>query len=393
MIKKRYLESYIKKDLKEKMVFVGGPRQVGKTTMAKLIGEKNYASFDYLNWDSREDKKKILNGQFAGDAKLIIFDEIHKYRPWKNYIKGEFDKHKEKFDILVTGSARLDIYKKGGDSLMGRYHYYRLHPFSLAEVIEKTDQNIEIFKELKFTDDSQKTGEAFSDLFVFGGFPEPFIKKDLIALRRFHNERLDRLIKEDIREVEQIRDLSALQVLVTILPEKVGSLLSLNSLREDLFVAHKTVSLWMDVLERFYYHFRIYPFAASSIRSLRKEPKMYLWDWSQIENEANKLENIVASHLFKFIHFLYDTEGRMAELFFLRDLDGKEVDFLVAVNKKPWLAAEVKSAANGNLTNLKYFRRKLNIPFAYQVVKEAGKDFWQDDIRVISADKFLSGLV
>lgn len=173
-------------------------------------------------------------------------------------------------------------------------------------------------------------------------------------------------------------------------PEKSSSLkrtfflsvvLSLNSLREDLSVAHKTIALWMDILERFYYHFRIYPFAASTIKSLRKEPKMYLWDWSQIENEAGKLENIVASHLLKFAHFLCDTEGHKAELFFLRDLDGREVDFLVTVNKKPWLAVEVKTVADQNLTNLKYFQRKLNIPFAYQVIKDAGSDFWQGNIR------------
>jgi uncharacterized protein len=393
MLKKRYLELYIVEDLKEKMVFVGGPRQVGKTTLAKLIGEENYSSFEYLNWDSREDQKKILGSRFAADAKLIIFDEIHKYRSWKNYIKGEFDTHKEKFDILVTGSARLDLYRRGGDSLMGRYHYYRLHPFSLAEVIGKTNQKIEILKELKFINNPQKTTEIFSDLFSFGGFPEPFIKKSLAVLRRFHNERLERLIKEDIRDIEQVRDLSALQVLTIILPEKVGSLLSLNSLREDLSVAHKTISLWMDILERFYYHFRIYPFASSVFRSLRKEPKMYLWDWSQVENDANKLENIVASHLLKFVHLLYDTEGYKAELFFLRDLDGREVDFLVTINKKTWFAVEVKSQDKTVSKNLIYFSTKLNIPYSYQVVGEQGNDYWQSDIRVISADKFLSGLV
>lgn len=393
MIKSRYLESYIKEDLKEKMVFVGGPRQVGKTTMAKMIGEKNYSGFDYLNWDSREDQKKILDSRFMTDAKLIIFDEIHKYRPWKNYLKGEFDKKKERHNYLITGSARLDLYRRGGDSLMGRYHYYRLHPFSLAEVIGKVDQKIEILKELKFINSPQKTAEIFSDLFFFGGFPEPFIKKKPAVLRRFHNERVDRIIKEDIRDIEQIRDLSALQVLTTILPEKVGSLLSLNSLREDLLVAHKTISLWMDILERFYYHFRIYPFASSVFKSLRKEPKMYLWDWSQVENEAYKLENIVASHLLKFVHFLYDTEGYKAELFFLRDLEGREVDFLVTINKKPWFAVEVKSQDKTVSKNLIYFAAKLNIPYVYQVVNEQGNDYWQGDIRVISASKFLSGLV
>lgn len=396
MLKKRYLEPFIKKDLADKMVFVGGPRQVGKTTMAKLIGEENYSKHTYLNWDNRKDKKKILNGEYEAESKFVIFDEIHKYRQWKNFIKGEFDKNKEKFNILVTGSARLDVYRKSGDSLMGRYHNYRLHPFSLAEIIGKGYEENETFGELKFSNDTEKNTQVFSTLFSFGGFPEPFLKKNYKELRRFHNEKLDRLVREDIRDVEQIRDLSALQILVGILPEKVGSLLSLNSLREDLFVAHKTISLWMDILERFYYHFRIYPFASNSIKSLRKEPKMYLWDWSEINEDSAKLENIVASHLLKLVHFLYDTAGHKAELFFLRDLDGREVDFLIAIDRKPWMAIEVKSSASSadkNLKNIKYFKRKLDIPFAYQIVGESGADFWQDEIRVMSVEKFLSGLV
>ena len=179
----------------------------------------------------------------------------------------------------------------------------------------------------------RESSRAFLDLFHFGGFPEPFLKKNEKVLRRFQNERTDRLIKEDIRELEQVRNLSALQILVEILPKKVGSLLSLNSLKEDLETTHKTISLWMDILERFYYHFRIYPFSASSIRSLRKEPKLYLWDWSEVADEGARFENMVASHLLKFVHFLHDAEGWKAELFFLRDIDKREVDFLVTVNK------------------------------------------------------------
>jgi len=390
MTKERYLHHNIISDLKEKMVFMGGPRQVGKTTLSKYIGKKDYTACDYLNWDNREDRKNIIENKFSAEARLLIFDEIHKYKQWKNYIKGIFDKNNEKIDILVTGSARLDLYRKGGDSLMGRYHYYRLHPFSLREALQ-IKPDIRALKELNFLPSSKNVTGLFNDLLHFGGFPEPFIKQDEKNLRRFHNEYIDRLIREDIRDVEQIRDLSTLQVLVELLPDKIGSLLSLHSLQEDLQVAHKTVSLWIDVLERFYYLFRIHPFAGNTIKSLRKQPKMYLWDWSQVKNKGARLENMVGSALLKLTHFLHDAEGYKAELYFLRDIEGREVDFFVAIDKKPWMAVEVKSA-EGSLTNLKYFDAKLNIPFKYQVIGESGMDFMKNGVRVISADKFLTGL-
>ena len=392
VIKNRYLRPVITSDLKNKMVFIGGPRQVGKTTLAQYIGDKDYKKYTYLNWDNRQDRKNILSEKFEAESSLIIFDEIHKYKRWKNYIKGEFDKHKNKFHILVTGSARLDLYRKGGDSLMGRYHYYKLHPFSVAEVLQ-INNNLKFFKKLKFPETNKNISKVFTDLFTFGGFPEPFLKKNKKTLRRFHNERLDRLIKEDIRDIEALRDLSSLQILVDILPDKVSSILSLNSLREDLQVTHKTISFWMDILENFYYHFRIYPFATTKIKSLRKQPKMYLWDWSQIEDEGAKLENMVASHLLKMVHFLYDSEGYKAELHYLRDTERRETDFLITINKRPWLAIEVKLSDKKVSKHLKYFAEKLDIPFVYQVIKEPNIDFWQNNIRVISAEKFLAGLI
>lgn len=393
MIKDRYLHTVIQADVKEKMVFLGGPRQVGKTTLAHFLGENDYKTYAYLNWDNRQDRKRILAGEFPADAGLVIFDELHKYKKWKNYIKGEFDTHRDKFHILVTGSARLDLYRKGGDSLQGRYHYYRLHPFSSAELL-RVQPNIAAGKELVFPETSRSMSKVFADLLEFGGFPEPFLKKDQQTLRRFHNERVDRLIKEDIRDIEQVRDLSALQILVEILPSKVGSLLSLNSLRGDLEVAHKTVKTWMDILERFYYHFRIYPYAGTTFKSLRKEPKMYLWDWSQVADPGGtRLENMVAAHLLKMTHFLYDAYGHKVELYFLRDIEGREVDFLVALNRKPWMAVEVKSGKEELSKPLKYFTDKLNIPFSYQLVRDSGIDEWKKNIRVMSADRFLSGLV
>ncbi len=389
MFKERYLHQAIVGDLKHKMVFLGGPRQVGKTTLARFIGAKEYHNHSYLNWDNRDDRKMIINGRLPTESNLVIFDELHKYKQWKSYIKGIFDTRGARLHILVTGSARLDLYRRGGDSLMGRYRYYRLHPFSLAESLSLSP-HLKIFKDLTFSQES--AWQSFHNLFVFGGFPEPFLAKDHKVLRRFHNERLERLVEEDIRDIESVRDLSALQILVEILPDKVGSLLSLNSLREDFQVAHKTISLWMDILERFYYHFRIYPFAATSIKSLRKEPKMYLWDWSQVEDEGRRLENMVASHLLKMTHLLYDKEGYRVNLHFLRDVEGREVDFLVTVDKKPWLAVEVKNSSREPSKNLKYFTDKLRVPFAYQVINAPDLDFWQDNIRVISVTKFLSGL-
>jgi uncharacterized protein len=393
MLKKRYLYNSISDDLCEKMVFIGGPRQVGKTTLAQLIGTKSYTTkHQYLNWDNRKDRKHILKGIFAGDAQLVVFDEIHKYKQWKNYIKGIFDTYKDTFHILVTGSARLDLYRRGGDSLMGRYHYFRLHPFSLAEVLDTTPR-IKPFQKIKFPDPIKKHTQLFTQLFTFGGFPEPFLKKNMRALRRFHNDRMDRLVKEDIRDVETVRDISNLQVLVELLPERACSLLSLNSLRIDLDVAHKTVSAWMDVLERFYYHFRVYPFMSKNIRSLKKEPKLYLWDWSELTNKAARLENIVASHLLKLVHYLHDVAGYKATIHFLRDTDGREVDFLVAVDKKPWFAVEVKQTDTRVAQPLVYFKNKLNIPFVYQVVHTPGVDLLEKKVRVISVDTFLAGLV
>ncbi len=392
---KRYLEKLILEDLKGKMVFIAGPRQVGKTTLALNIGEKFFPDrYLYLNWDNREDRKIMLNGFFRADKELLIFDEIHKYKNWKNYLKGVYDKYKTKFKILITGSARLDIYRRGGDSLLGRYYYYRLHPFSLKEL--SAGDSVEEFiplKELEFLDFNKKNRELFDTLFYFGGFPEMIVQQTQKALRRWHNERVDRVIKEDIRDIENVRDLSALQTLVELLPDKVGSLFSLNSLREDLGVAYKTIALWVAILEKFYYHFRIYPFQMKKIKSLKKEPKLYLWDWSEIKDEGAKFENMVASHLLKFCYFLFDMEGYKANLYYLRDIEKREVDFLVAIDGKPWFCVEVKSTFKNIPNSLRYFGEKLKIPFIYEVVKEKNIDYIKDNIRIISADKFLTAFV
>jgi uncharacterized protein len=390
-MKDRYLTPEILADLSDKkMVFIGGPRQVGKTTLANTLIASKFKKTAYLNWDNRTDRKAILSGIWPADAQLICLDEIHKYRKWKNFIKGEYDKHKERFRFILTGSARMDVFRKGGDSLQGRYHFYRLHPFSVAELLGFKN-SFTPFKELALPD--MTAGSLFSELFKFGGFPEPFTKQNDRVLRRWHNEKIDRMFREDILDITVIRDLGSMKLLSDLLPGRVGSLLSTNAVREDLEVSFRAVSHWLDVLETFYYHFRVYPFTMKTVASMKKEPKLYLWDWSEVMDESIRLENMVASHLLKFVHYLHDFEGYRTNLHFLRDLTKREVDFLVTVDGKPWFAVEVKMQDTSPSQTLILFKGKWKIPFCYQVVKSPGIDALSPGVRVVSVNKFLSGLV
>lgn len=388
-MKNRYLYSNIIGDIKEKMVFVSGPRQVGKTTLAKYIGSNLFKTYSYLNWDYQPDRKTIIKSELPANTKLLIFDELHKYKNWKNYIKGIFDRYRNDFFILLTGSARLDIYKKGGDSLAGRYHQYILHPFSLAELLESKADN-KLFDKLFFPENINGK-KILETLIKYGPFPEPYLKKDDTHWRRWQIEKNERLIKEEVRNLTTIEDLSAIQILVELLPDKVGSPLSINNLREDIEAAHKTLVNYLKVLELFYFHFRIYPYAKKTVRSLKKMAKLYLWDWSVIENEGVRFENLVASHLFKYSDFLKNSQGHKVQLNYLRDKEGREVDFLFTIDDKPWFAVEVKLEEEKSY--LDYYQQRLKIPFVYQVVKKSGIDYLKKGIRIISADKFLTAFV
>jgi uncharacterized protein len=384
---KRYLEPHITDDLTKKMVFIGGPHQVGKTTLAKNIAEP-YPVSSYLNWDNRDHKRNILDSVFKGSSTLVIFDEIHKYRDWKNHLKGVFDTRRQDFSILVTGSARLDLHQKGGDSLLGRYFYYRLHPLSIAELMgTQYDRDIG----LVFTQNVQNG--LWQDLITFGGFPEIYLSKNLRDLKRWRHDREKRLVQEDIRDVSNIRDISTLEILTTLLPERVGSLFSMNSMTNDLNVTHKTIAHWMDTLEQMYFCYRIYPFQHTQLKSLRKEPKIYLWDYTGIDNLGAKYENMVANHLLKYTHYLTDVYGLTAELYFLRDKDQREVDFCVCVEGEIEFIVEVKAKKSAISTHLKYFSEKLKTKQAFQLVFEEGIDEDHNGIRQMSAAKFLSALV
>lgn len=390
MLKNRSLSEAILEDLARKMVFVAGPRQIGKTTLAKDLIGGHFKETAYFNWDNREERRQLMAAQWPTTAKLLILDEVHKFKGWKGFLKGQYDVLKDRYRFLVTGSARLDVYRKGGDSLQGRYHLYRLHPFSLAE-LRGGRPRLRPFEELPLGD--SETGGGLDVLERFGGFPEPFLAHDERKLRRWHNERNERLFREDIRDVEIIRDLGRMKLLGDMLPGKVGALLSVNAIREDLEVSHRAASHWLDVLESFYYHFRVHPYARSAFRALKKSPKLYLWDWSEVADEGARFENLVASHLLKLVHWLQDREGCKAGLFFLRDEAQREVDFLLTVDGKPWFAVEVKTQDRSVSPSLRYFREKLGIPFSYQVLKTKGVDTLDRGVRVVSADKFLSALV
>ena len=390
MTEQRYLTKYVLEDLTDKMVFIGGPRQVGKTTLARELVSGHFQHSGYYNWDNRQDRRSIMQSNWPGDAELIILDEIHKYKKWKSLLKGEYDKLKARYKFLITGSARLDLYRKGGDSMLGRYHYYRLHPFTLSEVVGNKSVP-PVLEEIPIH--SQNDKELFSVLDKFGGFPEPFLKQNTRVLRRWHSEKVDRLFREDIRDIEQVRDIVSMQLLGDLLPDRAGSLLSLNSLREDLEVSHRAVSNWMNILESFYYCFRIYPYAAKNFRSLKKEAKLYLWDWSEIDQEPARFENCVASHLLKLVHFLQDYEGYKAQLYYLRSIEKKEVDFLVTIDQKPWFAVEAKSNDINPSPHLYYFAEQLKISFLFQVVKRDGIDSFIKGVRIVSADRFLAGLI
>ena len=348
----RYLQQTVADDLVRKMVFLGGPRQVGKTSLGKQLIPEVQA---YLNWDVAAHRALILKQQLpATDA--WFFDEIHKYRLWRGYLKGLFDLYGNGKRILVTGSARLDYYRFGGDSLQGRYHYLRLHPFSVAEL-------------------GIRTQDDFEQLLRLGGFPEPFLSGSERQARRWARDYRDRLMREEVTSLERVDNLGQLELLVMRLPELVGSPLSLNGLREDLSLSHRVVGNWIDILERLYAIFRIAPFGAPRIRAIKKMQKHYHFDWSLVQDEGARFENLVASHLQKWVHWQQDVEGRDAELRYFRDTDGREVDFVVLVGGAPVSFIECKLTDGGIGGGMRYLKQRFPKVDAWQVAARTTRDY------------------
>jgi hypothetical protein len=386
---RRYLEAPIRDDLTAKMVFLAGPRQVGKTTLAQHLLAAAGEGL-YLTWDNRADRREIRAAHWPGGAALVVLDELHKWREWKNWIKGEYDKHHTTTQFLVTGSARMDVYRRGGDSLQGRYHHYRLHPFSHNEARGIHPPAVEPGQALPVGAGSKDVVEA---LLRYGGFPEPFLAQSDRTHRRWQKERLDRFVREDVRDLEAVRDVSSIEILADLLPGRVGSPLSLNALREDLEVSHRALTHWIEILDRLYYLVRVRPHESRQVRALRKMPKAYLWDWSLVAEPGARFENLVAMHLLKFCHGLQDRDAVDVDLRYLRDRTGREVDFLLTMKGKPWVAVEAKVGETRIDPALRYFRDRLKIPFVYQVVLNGTRDFVEDGIRCVPAPQFLAALI
>ncbi len=348
---KRYLEDQVRHDLKKKMVFLGGPRQVGKTTLAQSLGPRE----SYLNWDDVEDREKILK-RILPPEQLWIFDEIHKYRQWRGYLKGLYDKNKGEKKILVTGSARLDLLRYSGDSLQGRYHFLRLYPLTTDELKIKSQGDLK-------------------NLLHLGGFPEPFLGGHEVEARRWSREYRQRILRDDISSIERISDLGQAELLLLRLPELVGSPLSINSLREDLQVSHKTLSRWLNIFERFYAIFRISPFGSPKVKAVKKEQKHYHYDWTLVKDAGAKFENFIGMHLLKRCHFMEDTQGRELDLRFYKDHEGREVDFILCENQKPLAMIEVKLAEKNISPHLKYLKNKFPKVAAFQILLDASSDY------------------
>ncbi|MBU4496286.1 MAG: ATP-binding protein [Acidobacteria bacterium] len=371
---KRFIEEPVTADVNQKMVFIGGPRQCGKTSLAKHLLEKSVPdpSDRYLNWDALDDRENIMRERFPSGGGLLVLDEIHKYSRWRQTVKGLYDKRGDELKILVTGSARLDLYRRGGDSLQGRYHYFHLFPFSLSEL-------------------GGASPSTLQDLLMYGGFPEPFLRASEEHSRRWSRAYRFHLVREDLRDLERVYDLDSIEKMVYRLPDLVGSPLSVNALREDLGVSHQSVTRWLQMLENLYMIFRLYPFGAPRLRAVKKEAKHYHLDWTLIKEEGYRFENMVACHLLKWCRFVEDTEGYDMELRYFRDVDRREVDFVLVKDGKLLYFVECKLKAKEAGRALRYLKERFPDVPAAQISMEGRQDVMtKEGIRLCPAHVFLA---
>jgi uncharacterized protein len=355
----------------KQMAFLMGPRQVGKTHLAKLL-QKNKKHY-YFNWDNDDHRKILLQGPTVVAEKtklniakkqktIIIFDEIQKYSHWKNYVKGFFDTYGSKAQIIVTGSSKLDVFQKGGDSMMGRYFTYRICPLTIGEILNKDICQKEHRKQQKISD------LQFQKLWDLGGFPEPFIKGKKTFYNKWKKLRYNQLVKEDIRDLTPVQYINKVEILLEMIRLNTAQLVSYNTLSKKVGVSDISIKKWINYLINLYFCFQIRPWSRNKMKLLIKEPKYFLWDWALCEDEGKKAENFVAVHLLKAVNYWNDMGIGDYELYFLRDLKKKEVDFLLTKNNKPWIMIEVKKADESLSSSLIYFYNHLKPEHAFQVV-------------------------
>ena len=362
----------IAKDLSKKLVFLTGPRQVGKTHLALAL-LKDSPKGVYLNYDNLEDRSIIAKAAWLPDTELLVLDELHKMPEWKNYLKGIFDTRSPHLRILVTGSARLDAFRSSGDSLAGRYFRHRLNPFSVAEITEASEATIDV-------------------LMTRGGFPEPFLADTDQDASRWRLHYMDGLVRTDILDFERIHDLKAMELTLELLRHRVGSPISIASLAQDVACAPNTIKKYLEILEALFIVFRVTPFHRNIARSLLKEPKLYFYDTGMVKgNDGIRFENMVAVSLLKHVNAIEDYEGSRATLHYLRTKEKKEVDFAVAVEDQPVSIIEAKLTENEPTPSLRYFHERYGLP-AVQVVRHLRLEKMAGHIAIRRALDFLREL-
>lgn len=370
----RALLAPVLSDLERKMVFLAGPRQVGKTTLAKTVLSLR-APHDpvYLNWDRTEHRKIVRDLSWSRTDPVAVLDEVHKYPRWKTLLKGFHDTEGARQRLLVTGSARMDLWRRGGDSLTGRFAGFRLHPLSLGEIARRgRPPDPEVLDRPEAWADARPTGSGVVlDLLRLGGFPEPFLGGSDRQARRWRLARHDEILRQDLRDLSRVREAALVEQLADLLPERVGAPLSINALREILEVDFKTARSWIEILERLFLSYRVRPYAGSLARTLRKEAKAYLWDWAGVPAPGPRFENLVGSHLLKYADWMREVEGVDIELRYVRDREGREVDFLLLRERRPWVLVEARVAKEGPDRSFSYFRERMGVPIAYVVTKES----------------------
>lgn len=373
MIKRQISPSLIA-DLDKKILILSGPRQCGKTTVSKGLFKK----FDYFNFDEASNRLRILRKEWDREQDLLILDELHKMKNWKSFLKGIYDTEGVRPRILVTGSAKLAAFKKAGDSLAGRHFNFRLHPFDLKEI-----KNSGFKMDLKL---------ALERLLTVGGFPEPFLEGSANYYNKWRRSHIDLILRQDSFDLEVVRDINSLETLIYLLSERIGSPVSTATLAQQLGKDPKTVQRWLLLLENLFIIFRLSPFHKNIARAIKKEPKYYFYDTGLVRGEqAQKFENVVACSLLKETHYLEDALGYNASLSYLRNKEGREIDFLIQIEgKKPWLI-EVKWADSEISKNFKSFSSHFKNPHQIQLVFDLEREFSNPEkIEVCKAGRWLA---